>query len=183
AMYSALPNRYRSRIAFPAAADRFFIRGRRELRKQGWWFSLVYNSFPMKRGGGRQALAHSDWLIERGWSIGIFPEGARTSAAKLARFRMGPAILATTHGVPVVPMYLDGLGAIRPKGSRQMQPGPVTVRIGAPLRFPVGSDASAANRQLHHAVSELGAAAAAARRAARAEATASEAEGAGAVAP
>jgi 1-acyl-sn-glycerol-3-phosphate acyltransferase len=159
-------------VAFPAAADRFFIKGRRDPRKQGWWFSLVYNSFPLKRGGGSSALAHTDWLIEQGWSIGIFPEGARTSAAKLARFRMGPAILAVKHGVPVIPMYFEGLAAIRPKGSRQMTPGPVTVRVGAPLRFARGSDAAAANRELHRAVSALGEEAAAARRSRRAEAEA-----------
>jgi 1-acyl-sn-glycerol-3-phosphate acyltransferase len=109
AMYAALPRRYQGKIAFPAAADRFFVKGRKDLRKQGWWFSLVYNSFPLKRGGGSAALDHAHWLIEKGWSIGIFPEGARTSAGKLARFRLGPAILALKHDVPVVPMFLEGL--------------------------------------------------------------------------
>jgi 1-acyl-sn-glycerol-3-phosphate acyltransferase len=167
AMYVALPNRYRGKVAFPAAADRFFVKGRKELRNQGWWFSLVYNSFPLQRGGGRAALAHADWLIDKGWSIGIFPEGARTSAAKLARFRMGPAILAISHGVPVVPMYFEGLAAIRPKGTREMTPGPVTVRIGAPIRFPSDADVAEATRELHRAVDTMGREAAAARRAAR----------------
>lgn len=170
AMHEALPRRYRAKVAWPAAADRFFIKGRKELRKQGWWFSLVYNSFPLRRGGGRAALAHADWLLEKGWSIGIFPEGARTSATKLARFRMGPAILAIDHGVPVVPMYLDGLAAIRPKGSRQMQPGPVTVRVGPPIRFAPGADVGEATRVLYRAVSELGRQAAEDRRARRAAA-------------
>lgn len=167
AVYAALPKRYQTKATFPAAADRFFIKGRRDLRKQGWWFSLVYNSFPMKRGGGSSALSHADWLIEKGWSIVIFPEGARTSGKKLARFRMGPSLLATKHGIPMVPVYLEGLGAIRPKGSREMTPGPVTVRVGPPLRFPVGSDPAEANRVLYHAVDSLGQEAAAARRGAR----------------
>jgi 1-acyl-sn-glycerol-3-phosphate acyltransferase len=170
AMYSVLPWRYQNKIAWPAAADRFFIKGRRDPRKQGWWFSLVANSFPLKRGGGRAALAHADWLIEKGWSIGIFPEGARTSAHKLARFRLGPAILAVTHGLPVVPMYLEGLAAVRPKGSRQITPGPVTVWVGPPLRFARGTDPVQANHELYRAVNALGAKAADARRAARARA-------------
>jgi 1-acyl-sn-glycerol-3-phosphate acyltransferase/uncharacterized protein with GYD domain len=168
AVFAALPKRYRRKTAWPAAADRFFVKGRKEFRKQGWWFSLVYNSFPMKRGGGKSALAYTGWLIEKGWSIVIFPEGARTSSAKLARFRMGPAILATTHGLPVVPMYLEGLAAIRPKGSQAMTPGPVVVRVGDPIRFPPGTDAADANRVLHRAVSAMGHEAAEARRAARA---------------
>jgi 1-acyl-sn-glycerol-3-phosphate acyltransferase len=167
AMYCALPKRYQHRIAFPAAADRFFIKGRKELRKQGWWFSLAYNSFPLKRGGGRAALAHADWLIEQGWSIGIFPEGARTSAHKLARFRHGPAILALTHDVPVIPMYLEGLKEIRPKGSQEMTAGPVSVRVGAAIRFAPGTGVEEATRTLHRAVERLGREAAEERRSAR----------------
>jgi 1-acyl-sn-glycerol-3-phosphate acyltransferase/uncharacterized protein with GYD domain len=155
AMWAALPRRYQHRIAWPAAADRAYIKGRKELRNQGWWFSLVFNGFPMQRGGGRAALSYTDWLIGKGWSIGIFPEGARTSAVKLARFRLGAAILATSHGLPVVPMYMDGLHEIRPKGSREMKPGPVTVRVGRPLRFPKGSDPNQANHELHRAVDAL----------------------------
>jgi 1-acyl-sn-glycerol-3-phosphate acyltransferase len=168
AMFAALPRRYRGKTAFPAAADRFFVKGRRDPRLQGWWFSLVYNTFPLQRGGGRATLAHADWLLDKGWSIGIFPEGARTSAAKLARFRMGPAILAVGHGVPVVPMYMEGLSAVRPKGSRELTPGPVTVRIGPPLRFGAATDVAEATRDLHRAVEALGRQAADARRAARA---------------
>jgi 1-acyl-sn-glycerol-3-phosphate acyltransferase len=167
AMWAALPRRYRYKIAWPAAADRFFIKGRKEWRKQGWYFSLLFNSFPLRRGGGRAALAHADWLIDKGWSIGIFPEGARTSAAKLARFRMGPALLAVSHGVPVVPMFLEGLGAIRAKGSQEMRPGPVTVRVGPPLRFPPDADPAEANKELHRAVSALAQEAAEVRRAQR----------------
>jgi 1-acyl-sn-glycerol-3-phosphate acyltransferase/uncharacterized protein with GYD domain len=169
ALYGALPDRYRSKVAWPAAADRFFIKGRRQPNRQGWWFSLMYNSFPLMRGGGSSALGYTDWLIEKGWSIVIFPEGARTSAGKLARFRMGPALLASRHGLPVVPMFMEGLAAIRPKGTREMTPGPVTVRVGEPLRFTAGSDAKEANRRIFHAVDNLRLEAAEARRAARAE--------------
>lgn len=172
AVYVALPKRYQARAAFPAAADRFFIKGRKEWRKQGWWYSLVYNSFPLKRGGGRAALDHADWLIEKGWSIVIFPEGARTSAGKLARFRLGPALLALRHDVPVVPMFLEGLKDVRPKGSQEMRPAPVTVYIGKPLRVPSGMDAPEATRLLFHAVDELREEAAEVRRAARSAALA-----------
>ena len=67
-------------------------------------------------------------------------------------------------------MYMEGLGAIRPKGSREKTPGPVTVRVGEPLRFTAGGDAKAANGRIFHAVDDLRIEAAEARRAARAEA-------------
>jgi 1-acyl-sn-glycerol-3-phosphate acyltransferase/uncharacterized protein with GYD domain len=168
ALYAALPSRFRGKVAWPAAADRFYIKGRKQLNKQGWWFSLSLNAFPMIRGGGSGALGYTDWLIGKGWSIVIFPEGARTSAGKLARFRAGAAILASRHGLPVVPMYMEGLSAIRPKGSREKTPGPVTVRVGQPLRFTAGSDAKEAHKRIFHAVDDLRLEAAEARRAARA---------------
>ena len=51
-----------------------------------------------------------------------------------------------------------------------MNPGPVTVRVGQPVRFAPGTDPADANRELYHAVQALGEQAAQARRAARAAA-------------
>jgi 1-acyl-sn-glycerol-3-phosphate acyltransferase len=155
AMYLALPGRLRNQLFFGGAADRWFLKGRKGLRNQPWWMSLVYGSFPLKRGGGRAALEYAEWLIDRGCSIGIFPEGTRSSTGKMGRFRAGPAILAVGKGVPVVPMYFDGLKNIRPKGTREMTPGPATVLIGQPIRFAPGTDISEATDVLYKAVDAL----------------------------
>ena len=157
-MFGALPRRIRGKVMFAAAADRFYVKGRKEVKKQGWWFSLMWNMFPMKRGGGRASLAHAEWLIDRGKSIAIFPEGGRSSHDKMARFRVGPALLALTKDIPVVPMYLDGLRNIRPKGTNKITPGPVAVLIGAPIRFASGTDPQTATKQLELAVKTLQAA-------------------------
>jgi 1-acyl-sn-glycerol-3-phosphate acyltransferase len=154
-MLLALPGRLRDRLFFAGAADRWFIKGRKGMRNQGWWMSLVYGSFPLKRGGGRGALEYAEWLIDRGCSIGIFPEGTRSSSGKMARFRAGPAILAVGKGIPVVPMYFEGLNNIRPKGTKEMVPGPATVLIGQPIRFAPGTDIAAATDTLYKAVSAL----------------------------
>lgn len=155
ALYNALPARYQHRLTFGAAADRFYLKGRNGMRKQGWWFSLASNSFPIKRGGGRASLEHGEWLLERGWSVGIFPEGGRSSSGRLARFRVGPALLALAKDVPVVPMYMEGLAKIRPKGQQAQEPGPVTVRIGVPIHFEPGTSASSATHMLEKAVEAL----------------------------
>jgi 1-acyl-sn-glycerol-3-phosphate acyltransferase len=154
-LHCSMPRRYRSRVAMAAAADRFFVKGRKGITKQPAWNSLAYNMFPIKRGGGRAALEHAEWLLDQGWSIVIFPEGGRSTGGKLARFRVGPAILAISHQVPVVPVYLEGLAAIRPKGSRAMNPGPVTVRIGEPLWFDRDTDPADATHALYKAVTQL----------------------------
>ena len=155
ALYCALPKRYQGRVAFGAAADRFYVKGRKGVKKQGWWFSLASNSFPIKRGGGKSSLAHAEWLIDKKFSIVIFPEGARSSTGRLARFRVGPALIALAKDVPVVPLFLEGLATIRPKGQKAQQEAPVTVRIGPPLRFAPGTDATTATKAMEHAIDGL----------------------------
>jgi 1-acyl-sn-glycerol-3-phosphate acyltransferase len=156
AFTAALPGRYKDRTYFGSAADRWFIKGRKEFRKQGWWRSLAYASFPIVRGGGSKSLDYADWLISHGNSIGIFPEGTRSTTGRMGKFRAGAAILALRNHVPVVPMYMDGLGKLMPKGGRGLpDPGPVRVLIGDPIRFESGTDVSEATRTLYRAMEAL----------------------------
>jgi 1-acyl-sn-glycerol-3-phosphate acyltransferase len=155
AIVCALPRAYQRRVAVGAAADRFYVKGRRELSKQGWWQSLAYNMFPISRGGGGAALDHARWLLDRGWSLVIFPEGKRSSNGALARFRVGPALLAIEKGVPVVPLFVEGSGAIRPKGSTSNREGPVTTVVGAPIAFAPGTDPAEATHTLQKAMEQL----------------------------
>jgi len=154
AMYYALPPRLRRKLFFGGAADRWFLKGRKGIRKQGWFASLQ-GSFPITRGGGRAALEYPQWLIDKGGSIAIFPEGTRSRSGKTGRFKAGPAILAISKGVPVIPMYFEGLRDIRPVGSREMTPGPVTVLIGEPIRFAPETDIGEATHTLYKAVDSL----------------------------
>jgi long-chain acyl-CoA synthetase len=151
----ALPERIRWRLSFGGAADRFFLKGRKGMTKQGWWHALAMNVWPIKRGSGRSALSYGEWLIDRGWSLMIFPEGTRSTTGRMSHFRHGVAILAMAKNVPVVPMYLEGLREIRPKGSKALGTGPVTVSIGKPVSFPPGTDVADATRTLYHEVDAL----------------------------
>lgn len=134
-LFEALPERYRRRIAWGGAADRWFIKGRKGIKKQPWYFALSMNVFPVQRGGGRAALSYAEELLDRGWSLGIFPEGTRTTTGKMGKFRHGVSILALAKNVPVVPVWMEGLREMRPKGSTEIKPGPALARIGKPIRF------------------------------------------------
>jgi len=154
-LFMALPERFRLRVAFGGAADRWFLKGRQGLTKQPWYGSLTMNSFPLQRGGGKAALGYAEWLIDRGWSLVIFPEGTRSTTGKLAAFRHGVSILALTKNVPVVPIYMDGLRELRPKGAREINVGPVTVRIGEPIRFAPGTEVADATRTLYKTMERM----------------------------
>ena len=92
---SVLPSRLHVRIAIAAAADRFYRH-----RLKGAWFSLRYNTFPINRGGGLAALEYCDELIERGWSLLIFPEGTRTRTGELVSSRPGRPCAASQPPCP-----------------------------------------------------------------------------------
>jgi 1-acyl-sn-glycerol-3-phosphate acyltransferase len=154
-LLQALPERYRRRLAFGGAADRWFLKGLKGIQKQGWWNSLAMNTFPIKRGGGSSSLDYAKWLIDKKWSIMIFPEGTRSSTGKMGHFRHGVSILALEKNVPVVPIYMEGLRNIRPKGSQSINPGPVHVKVGQPIRFEPGTTVPEATRMLYHAMEGL----------------------------
>jgi 1-acyl-sn-glycerol-3-phosphate acyltransferase len=125
---SVLPERIRRKTAVGAAADRFYRRGKRT-----WWYSLFFNTFPIVRGGGSATLDYAQELLQRGWSVVIYPEGTRSTTGDVRQFRHGVAILALEAKVPVVPIFTEGLRNVMPKGERVPRPAAVSVRIGAPV--------------------------------------------------
>ncbi len=153
-MLYSIPRHYRTRLFFGGAADRWFLKGRKGIKNQGWWNSLL-GSFPVHRSGGSASLDYPKWLIDQGFSVGIFPEGTRSGSGKMGKFRHGVSILALDKDVPVVPMYFGGLAAIRPKGSRELTPAPAVAMIGPPIRFPAGTTVPEATHALRSAVDRL----------------------------
>jgi 1-acyl-sn-glycerol-3-phosphate acyltransferase len=128
-VYMALPSRIANRLAMAAAADKFYP----HRKKRVWWPSLFQNAFPVHRGGGTKQLEYPLSLLKDGWSILIYPEGGRSKSGQIARFKAGPAIMAMQAKAPVIPVYMEGLRAIMPKGNKYPTPGPVTARIGKPI--------------------------------------------------
>jgi 1-acyl-sn-glycerol-3-phosphate acyltransferase len=147
-LYTALPERIKPHLYFGAAQDRWYVKGRRKLVLQPWYQSLVLGNFPIVRGGGSAALDHARWLLSRGRHVCVFPEGTRATSEALGEFRPGVALLALQHGVPVVPVYLSGLRAMRPKGQLEVTPGPAGVEFLAPVHFTQGTGVAEATREL-----------------------------------
>jgi 1-acyl-sn-glycerol-3-phosphate acyltransferase len=126
---STLPESIRGKLLVAAAADKFY--GSR--KKRTWWYSLFHGTFPVHRGGGTKQLEYPMALFKKGWSILIYPEGGRSKSGQVQRFKHGVAIMAMQCRVPVIPVYIEGLRNVMPKGQREPRPAAVNARIGKPV--------------------------------------------------
>jgi 1-acyl-sn-glycerol-3-phosphate acyltransferase len=86
----------------------------------------------------------------------LFPEGRRSADGALAAFHSGIGLLAQESGVPVIPVYLEGLGAIKQRRRRWFRPGNVVIRVGEPLAVLAGESTQQFTERLHNAVAALG---------------------------
>lgn len=73
--------------------------------------------------------------LRAGKILNIYPEGQRALDGQLAEFRKGAAILATELNLPIIPVALDGLYRVWPRGAKLIRPAKVKIGFGAPI-FP-----------------------------------------------
>ena len=72
--------------------------------------------------------------LDRGQSLILFPEGTRSADGAPGHFKPGVAILLERRpGTPVVPIWLQNLGRILPKGEFIPVPVFCEIRVGRPL--------------------------------------------------
>lgn len=101
-----------------------------------WLLLSVYNVFPLPRlAGFRESFAFVGDLVDRGWSVLIFPEGVLTKDGRVGPFRSGIGLLATRLGLPIVPLRLDGIFELKQAGKHWARPGQIKASIGGPVRF------------------------------------------------
>lgn len=101
----------------------------------GWYMTLAKFVF-VDRGNRRTAIASLDKAAEQirgGTSIIVFAEGTRSEDLTVKPFKKGPFALALKAGVPIVPVAIEGSGVLMPKNRWVITPGPIKVRVGAPI--------------------------------------------------
>lgn len=72
-------------------------------------------------------------LVERGYSIGVYPEGTRSKDGRIGRFHQGAFHIAEELGLDVVPMYLQGTGRILRKKTYHLNKGRIHIEVGNPI--------------------------------------------------
>ncbi len=155
ALFRALTEGIKSNLYLGAAADRWFLKGRDDWRLQPWYQSLVMGAYPIQRGGGGRTLEYPKWLLDHGCNLMLFPEGTRARGRQLSSFKYGVAILALEKNVPVVPVYLGGLKALRPPGTREIKPGPAAAHVLPPMYFDPGTSVPDATRRMFDAMNAV----------------------------
>ncbi|MGB8011007.1 MAG: AMP-binding protein [Terriglobales bacterium] len=163
---AALPGRIWHKLATAAGGEAL-----ERLRSPGpdrMWLARIYdrltwtlgvallNLFPLPRQSGfRKSFAYAGEAVDRGYSVLVFPEGKHTMDGKLCPFRSGIGLLANNLRIPILPMRIDGLFAIKKAGKRIAVPGKIQVRIGKPMEFAAESDPEEIARVLQEAVEKL----------------------------
>ena len=117
-----------------AAADYFMRPGLMR------WFSLnVIGIIPVARGGvaeGVDPLDECYRALERGEILLIFPEGSRGEPEQMAELKSGISYLAKRlPTVPVIPVFMRGLGKSMGKGTFIPIPFFVDVFVGRPFSW------------------------------------------------
>jgi long-chain acyl-CoA synthetase len=152
---TALPARFRHRLAIATGGEA--LESLRSPSADRNWFLRVYdrvqwilgasllNLFPLPREAGfRRSFAYAGEAVDRGYNILVFPEGRHTTDGKLCPFRAGIGLLAENLGIPVLPMRIDGLFEYKKAGKKFAPPWKISVRIGKPVTFAAGTNATIA---------------------------------------
>jgi 1-acyl-sn-glycerol-3-phosphate acyltransferase len=151
-MITSIPEPWRSKLVVAAAADYFF-----DSRWKGTIAALALNALPIDREAtGRKSSDLIRGLIDDGWSLVIYPEGGRSPDGWGQEFKGGAAYLSGRTGAPVVPVFIDGSGAIFGKGMKRPKPGSTKVVFGRPLRPAEGENTRRFNGRIESAVAALG---------------------------
>ena len=140
-LWSVLPNEVRQQTRPVAAAD--------------YWLSSALKRFlavkvfqavliDRKSGTPEKAMEIMLTALDHGSSLIIFPEGTRSPKGELQPFKSGLYYLHQARpNIPLVPVYLENLNRILPKGEFIVVPLLSTVTIGSELSGLASLDKSA----------------------------------------
>ena len=140
------------------------IGGRVNFWVTSWPFSIPVFGLYMRTVGyidimknsGEESIERSKRLLKQGVSIAVFPEGTRSTAGVLGKFRIGVFKLAMETGISIVPICISGLGAFAPKGRFLINKSQVCIKVLPPV-MPAGyaSEKPLPERSLSRAVHSL----------------------------
>lgn len=161
-LWSALPPVLRAATRPVAAAD-YWSRGlRRRLAERVFRAVLIERgradrSEEERRASARAAVEATAAALDGGASLILFPEGTRNRGPEVGPFKPGIWHLCRMRpALPLVPVWLDNLQRVLPKGEFAPVPFLASATFGAPVRLGEGEPRDAFLERLRAAVVELG---------------------------
>ena len=79
--------------------------------------------------GTDELLPRLQSLVERGYSIAVFPEGTRSKDCSIQRFHQGAFMLAEKLNLDILPLILTGAGRVLPKNGWHLRKGRIHIEI------------------------------------------------------
>ena len=153
-IWAALPPAHRHRVRPVAGRDYW---EKTPLRR--WLAVRVFHAVLIERQKVTVAtnpLAPMVAALDAGASLIVFPEGTRSADGKLQPFKSGLHHLARARPTtPLVPIFLDNLNRILPKGDFLPVPLVATLAVGAPLVFDAVEPKPDFLARAHHALAAL----------------------------
>jgi 1-acyl-sn-glycerol-3-phosphate acyltransferase len=80
-----------------------------------------------------ESMLNAGKMVKAGKSVLTFPEGTRTKTGDLNVFKKGAFLLAINAGVPIIPIAIEGTGAIFPANKIVFKPGNASLKILDPI--------------------------------------------------
>jgi long-chain acyl-CoA synthetase len=94
--------------------------------------AFFFGVFAMPQHSGfRRSFAFAGEIMDRGYSVLVFPEGRRSPDGKLQPFRAGIGLLAKQLNTAIVPIRIEGLHELARRGRHFAGRDDLTVEIGA----------------------------------------------------
>lgn len=135
---------YFGKTPFKASLTRYFVNA-----------ILIPRSRPKAGEEGPDPIQLMIDVLDKGDSLILFPEGSRGEPEKFQRFKRGIGlILEQRPEIPIIPVYMKGLGKVLPKGDAMPVPFDSYIQVGAPI-YVVGRTAEAIVAEVEQSILEL----------------------------
>ena len=90
---------------------------------------IKYADFYPVSGGAENALPKLQAIVEKGYSIMVFPEGTRSEDCSIQRFHRGAFYLAEQLKIDMVPVVIHGVGHLLPKKELMLRKGEIHINV------------------------------------------------------
>lgn len=141
-IWSALPNSLRLKVR-PLAAQDYWSKGKlRSFLAKGIFNAILIERKAVTRENN--PVPRMQAALKGGFSLIVFPEGTRSRSGEVGKFKTGLYHLAENHdGLPLIPVHLENLFRILPKGEFFPLPLVATLRFGEPIYLQAGETKAA----------------------------------------